>query len=70
MAEKEIFPVPESFKKNTHVTKDIYEDLYRKAQNKPEIFWGEIGKRIDWIKPFTKIKDVTWSKENVDKQNT
>ena len=66
MAEKEIFPVPESFKKNTHVTKDIYEDLYRKAQNDPEMFWGEIGKRIDWIKPFTKIKDVTWSKENVD----
>ena len=66
MAEKKIFPVPESFKKNTHVTKDIYEDLYRKAQNDPEMFWGEIGKRIDWIKPFTKIKDVTWSKENVD----
>ena len=66
MDDNKLFPVPESYKKNTHITKEIYEDLYKKAQSNPEIFWGEIGKRIDWIKPFTKIKDVTWSKDNVD----
>ena len=66
MIDQKLFPVPESYKKNTHVTKEIYEDLYKKAQSNPEVFWGEIGKRINWIKPFTKIKDVTWSKDNVD----
>ena len=66
MDDNKLFPVPDSYKKNTHITKEIYEDLYKKAQSNPEIFWGEIGKRIDWIKPFTKIKDVTWSKDNVD----
>ena len=66
MVDQKLFPVPESYKKNTHVTKEIYEDLYKKAQSNPEDFWGEIGKRINWIKPFTKIKDVTWSKDNVD----
>ena len=66
MDDNKLFPVPEGYKKNTHITKEIYEDLYKKAQSNPEIFWGEIGKRIDWIKPFTKIKDVTWSKDNVD----
>ena len=66
MIDQKLFPVPESYKKNTHVTKEIYEDLYKKAQSNPEDFWGEIGKRINWIKPFTKIKDVTWSKDNVD----
>ena len=66
MVDEKIFPVPENYKKNTHVTKEIYEELYKKAQSDPEKFWGEIGKRIDWIKPYTKIKDVKWSKAEVD----
>ena len=66
MADEKIFPVPAAYKKNTHVTKEIYEDLYKKAQNNPVKFWHEIGKRIDWIKPYTKTKDVTWSKNKVD----
>lgn len=66
MVDEKIFPVPENYKKNTHVTKEIYEELYKEAQINPEKFWGEIGKRIDWIKPYTKIKDVKWSKDEVD----
>tara|TARA_Y100000389_G_scaffold57483_1_gene53513 strand:+ start:12452 stop:14392 length:1941 start_codon:yes stop_codon:yes gene_type:complete len=66
MADEKIFPVPESYKENTHVTKEIYEDLYKKAEKDPVKFWHEIGKRIDWIKPYTKTKDVTWSKNKVD----
>jgi len=71
MVDEKIFPVPENYKKNTHVTKEIYEELYKEAQSNPEKFWGEIGKRINWIKPYTKIKDVKWSKDEVDinKQN-
>ena len=66
MVDEKIFPVPENYKKNTHVTKEIYEELYKEAQSNPEKFWGEIGKRINWIKPYTKIKDVKWSKDEVD----
>ncbi len=66
MVDEKIFPVPENYKKNTYVTKEIYEELYKEAQINPEKFWGEIGKRIDWIKPYTKIKDVKWSKDEVD----
>ena len=66
MADEKIFPVPESYKENTHVTKEMYEDLYKKAEKDPVKFWHEIGKRIDWIKPYTKTKDVTWSKNKVD----
>ena len=66
MADEKIFPVPESYKENTHVTKEVYEDLYKKAEKDPVKFWHEIGKRIDWIKPYTKTKDVTWSKNKVD----
>ena len=66
MADEKIFPVPESYKENTHVTREMYEDLYKKAEKDPVKFWHEIGKRIDWIKPYTKTKDVTWSKNKVD----
>ena len=66
MTDEKLFPVPESFKKTAHVTKEIYEDLYEKAKKDPTKFWDTQGKRINWIKPYTKIKDVTWSKDNVD----
>ena len=66
MTSDKIFPVPDSYKNTAHVTKEIYEDLCQKASNENEKFWDNIGKRIDWIKPYSKIKDVTWSKKNVD----
>ena len=39
--------------------------LYDKSINKNEEFWREHGKRIDWIKPFSKIKDVKYSSKDV-----
>ncbi len=66
MTSDKIFPVPDSYKNTAHVTKEIYEDLCQMASNENEKFWDNIGKRIDWIKPYSKIKDVTWSKKNVD----
>jgi len=66
MTADKIFPVPENYKNSAHVTKEIYEDLCQQAETDSEKFWDKIGKRVDWIKPYSKIKDVTWSKKNVD----
>ena len=66
MTADKIFPIPENYKNSAHVTKEIYEDLCQQAETDSEKFWDKIGKRVDWIKPYSKIKDVTWSKENVD----
>ena len=66
MTADKIFPVPENYKNSAHVTKEVYEDLCQQAETDPEKFWDKIGKRVDWIKPYSKIKDVTWSKKNVD----
>ena len=66
MTADKIFPVPEHYKNSAHVTKEIYEDLCQQAETDSEKFWDKIGKRVDWIKPYSKIKDVTWSKKNVD----
>ena len=66
MTADKIFPVPENYKNSAHVTKEIYEDLCQQAETDSEKFWDKIGKRVDWIKPYSKIKDITWSKKNVD----
>ena len=66
MTADKIFPVPENYKNSAHVTKEIYEDLCQQAETDSEKFWDKIGKRVDWIKSYSKIKDVTWSKKNVD----
>ena len=66
MTADKIFPIPENYKNSAHVTKEIYEDLCQQAETDSEKFWDKIGKRVDWIKPYSKIKDVTWSKKNVD----
>ncbi|EEX11100.1 acetyl-coenzyme A synthetase [Ruegeria lacuscaerulensis ITI-1157] len=34
--------------------------MYEESVSDPEAFWGEHGKRIDWIKPYTKVKDVNF----------
>ena len=37
-----------------------YEELYARSVNDPEGFWREHGQRLDWIKPYTKVKNTTY----------
>ncbi|MGK7295514.1 MAG: AMP-binding protein, partial [Candidatus Wenzhouxiangella sp. M2_3B_020] len=62
---KERYPVFESIAENAHVDADRYEQLSRKADEDPEAFWGDVGKRIDWIKPFSRVKDVSFSLDDL-----
>jgi acetyl-CoA synthetase len=39
--------------------------MYAASINDPEAFWGEHGKRIDWIKPYTKVKDTSFAHDDV-----
>ena len=66
MSEEIKIPVFKNFKDKAHINKDSYEETYKFAEENPEEFWKEIGQRINWIKPYTKIKDVIWSNKNVD----
>ena len=42
-----------------------YEKMYKRSIEDNEGFWAEQAERIDWIKPFTKVKDVSWAKDDV-----
>ncbi len=57
--------IRESWAREAKVNKNDYALLYDKSINKNEEFWKEQGKRIDWIKPFSKIKDVKYSSKDV-----
>ena len=57
--------IRENWIRNAKVNKNDYALLYEKSINKNEEFWREQGKRVDWIKPFSKIKDVKYSSKDV-----
>ncbi len=50
---------------NAHIDAAKYEEMYAASINDPEAFWGEHGKRIDWIKPYTKVKDTSFAHDDV-----
>ena len=60
-----IFKVPKKWSNNAYVDKSQYEKKYKLSIKDNEGFWKKEGKRIDWIKPYTKIKDVKYSKTEV-----
>ncbi len=64
-AATEIGAIPESFKKNAHIDAATYEKMYAQSVSDPEAFWGEHGKRLDWIKPYTKVQDSSFAPGNV-----
>ncbi len=42
-----------------------YEEMYEKSVADNEGFWAEQAQRIDWIKPFTKVKDVSFARDDI-----
>jgi len=60
-----IFKVPKKWSKNAYVNKSQYEKKYKLSIKDNEGFWKKEGKRINWIRPYTKIKDIKYSKTEV-----
>jgi len=60
-----IFRVTPKWARKAYVDKKEYEKKYKLSIKDNEGFWKKEGKRIDWIKPYTKIKDVKYSKTDV-----
>ena len=63
-AEK-IYRTKSDWVKNALINKSMYEKKYKESVRNNNDFWAKEGKRITWIKPYTKIKDVTYSKTDV-----
>ncbi len=48
-----------------HIDQAKYERMYADSISNPDAFWGEHGKRLDWIKPYTKVKNTSFEYDNV-----
>ncbi|MCM2560896.1 acetate--CoA ligase [Lutimaribacter sp. EGI FJ00015] len=55
------YPPSADFAAKAHVDAAGYAEMYKTSIDNPEAFWAEHGKRIDWIKPFSKVKDVNFN---------
>ena len=55
-----IFPVPDTTSKTALIDRAGYLENYRRSIEDPEGFWREHGRRIDWIRPYTRIRDVSY----------
>ncbi|WP_298805139.1 acetyl-coenzyme A synthetase N-terminal domain-containing protein, partial [uncultured Lentibacter sp.] len=51
---------------NAHVDAAKYDEMYAASVTSPEAFWAEHGKRLDWIKPFTKVKNTSFEPGKID----
>ena len=57
--------VPKKWKERAFIDKDAYRKLYKKSVEQPDKFWGKEAKRIDWIKPFTRVKNTSFDYPDV-----
>ena len=60
-----VYPVSAEWAQRAYVNNDAYKAMYERSVKDPNGFWGEHGKRIDWIKPFTKVKNTSFDPHNV-----
>jgi acetyl-CoA synthetase len=65
MADKS-YPVPSAWASRAWLDDAKYKALYKRSVEDPNGFWGEIGRRLDWIKPYTKVKNTSFDYHNVD----
>ncbi len=63
--EVKTYPVPAETAKNALIDAAKYKEMYEASVSDPDAFWGEQGKRLDWIKPYTKVKNTDFSYPNV-----
>ena len=60
-----LYPPSAEFAATAHINSESYKDMYEASVNNQDAFWQEHGKRIDWIKPFTKTKNVSFAHPDV-----
>jgi len=65
MSDVHVHPVPSEWAKKAHIDNDKYLEMYEASIKDPDAFWGEHGKRIDWIKPYTKVKNTSFEYDSL-----
>ena len=59
-----VYPVPADWAENAHVDEAGYQAMYRRSIEQPEAFWAEQAQRIDWMRPFTQVKETSFHRDD------
>jgi acetyl-CoA synthetase len=65
MSDDKTYAVPADWQKRAFVDDAKYQEMYARSIKDPNGFWAEHAKRVDWIKPFTKVKNTSFDPHNV-----
>ncbi|MEJ5066230.1 acetate--CoA ligase [Erwinia sp. MYb375] len=65
MSQSHTYPVPANIAENTQINAQQYASMYQQSVQDPDAFWGEQGKILDWIKPYTLVKNTSFAPGNV-----
>ena len=57
---EKVYPVLAETARRAHADKARYQAMYEESVRNPDAFWGREAKRLDWIKPFTKVKNTSF----------
>ena len=60
MTQDRMFTPNDAVVKNALIDNDGYQKMYAESVADPDAFWAEHGKRIDWIKPYSQVSDVSY----------
>jgi acetyl-CoA synthetase len=60
-----VYDVPAEWRKRAYIDEAKYKALYARSVKDPNGFWAEQAKRIDWMKPFSKVKNTSYDPNNV-----
>ncbi|MFC3678951.1 acetate--CoA ligase [Bacterioplanoides pacificum] len=67
MSDQNVYPVKPEFSDSAWINNDKYQQMYQQSVINPEGFWREQAEqRIDWMRPFTKVRNVSFDDHNVD----
>lgn len=65
MTAKDIYAPSPEFAAKAKIDRTKYDAMYQASLADPDAFWGEHGKRLDWMKPYTKVKNVSYAHPDV-----
>jgi len=60
VSDNEVFPVPEAWAKRALMDAAGYDAAVARVEADPDGYWTDVAKRLDWMKPFTQVKDVSF----------
>jgi len=61
-----VYPVPAEWAERAYINADQYRAMYERSVSDPEGFWSDAGKKLDWIKPYSRAKNTSFDPGNVD----